>query len=339
MGTQQAILLIEDDTNFARILETQLRRSGFDVNAVRDVAAGLQCLLRRPFDLVLVDVRLPDANGLEVVPRLRAIVPATPFLLITAYEEENLRARAIAAGAADVLYKPFDMDFLVEAVRARISESRREPEPATALPWLAVTPGQVVILQSLGVREPREQTARVERTNCDAFQVEADRAIVVDARKPVMVSIYGGDALYQFQTHVLEAGVAGTALVLTQPKVIHRRQRRRHPRIALNLPVSLQSMTPSEEKVEGMIRDVSLGGMALVAPSYLPPGTPALLHWALPTPFRGEVKARGTVLRVEVISDLQQLGIYRLALRFTRFLSGSRSLLQDCIASCGKRIK
>src|SRR2546423_13067216 len=112
MRSHEAILGVDDEPNFCRILEAKLRRSSFSVSVATTLAAGLRCLLEQCFALILLDVRLPDADGIEALPQLEAIARQTPVVVMTAYEEEGLRRLAIDAGAAEVIYKPFDLDHL-----------------------------------------------------------------------------------------------------------------------------------------------------------------------------------------------------------------------------------
>lgn len=112
------IAIIDDEPNIRMILQRGLERTGFRVRTASSAVAGLQVLLEDPADLLVLDVRLPDADGIECLPRLQEAANGAPVLVITAYEEEGLKARALSAGAAEVLFKPFDLDMFVQtAVR------------------------------------------------------------------------------------------------------------------------------------------------------------------------------------------------------------------------------
>ena len=130
MAAQRVVLIVEDDPNFSRILEAKLHKNAYGVVIAPNASAALSSLLQRRFDLVLLDGRLPDADGLVALPLLRSAAPLTPFLFMTAYEEEYPRARALAAGASELLYKPFDLDRLMAEVARLI---------ATPLPVAAET--------------------------------------------------------------------------------------------------------------------------------------------------------------------------------------------------------
>jgi CheY-like chemotaxis protein len=160
MAAQRVVLIIEDDRNFSRILEAKLLKNSYSVLLSSDAVSGLTYLLERRVDVVLIDGRLPDADGLAALPLLRAAAPRTPFLFMTAYEEEYPRGRALSAGAREVLYKPFDLDSLTSAVArmtapAEISLSSRTPSPMAE----AASPATYSNANAIAVIE--EQTGRL----------------------------------------------------------------------------------------------------------------------------------------------------------------------------------
>lgn len=113
-----AVLVVDDDNNLRRILEAKLQRGPFKVSTVSDLASAISALEDRTFAVVVLDDRLPDGSGLDVLPKLRGIAPSSAFVLITAYEENAMRQRAADAGAKEVLFKPFDLDMLEAVVRS-----------------------------------------------------------------------------------------------------------------------------------------------------------------------------------------------------------------------------
>src|SRR5689334_12404100 len=122
MTLPQSVLVLDDEPNFCRILEAKLTKASFDVVTASDGPTAFRHLLARRFDLILLDLRLADANGLDLLPRIRAIAPATPVLVMTAYEVEGLRDRVLRMGAVDVLYKPFDLNVLAATVQRVIAD-------------------------------------------------------------------------------------------------------------------------------------------------------------------------------------------------------------------------
>ena len=119
------ILLAEDDDDMRRLLAGSLRRIGCEVMEARN-GADLLCLIssrmlgpheKCPIDLVITDVRMPFATGLEVLAALRERICSTPVILITAFGDEVTHAEARRLGAVAVFDKPFQIDDLHTAVR------------------------------------------------------------------------------------------------------------------------------------------------------------------------------------------------------------------------------
>lgn len=311
-----AVLVIDDEPNFSHIISTKLRRAGFAVETVRDAAGALQSLLQQSSDLVLLDLRLPDADALDALPRLRAAAGNVPFLLMTAYEEEPLRARALLAGAEEVLFKPFDLDHLVQTVRRYVTLGHR---------FGTIHMGQAVVLQLEGTGERRETAARVTYRNGDRFAVDPERSVRPDIGDTATVQVGGEDGLYHFRTRVLAADETGS-VVLAQPATIHRRQRRRYVRAPLVTEVRVRVERETEGDVaaapdvfSAMARDVGEGGMALVALRPVPEGAPVTLAWSFPNedpPIT--VAARGTVVRSETADGAGDEPVCRAAVRFQK---------------------
>jgi sigma-B regulation protein RsbU (phosphoserine phosphatase) len=126
------ILVVEDDKDCRELMRTFLERAGATVRGVDSVAAAMDCVYRSfDPDVVLTDYSMPVANGLELIrqfrkaPSSRAI--AVPILVISGHSEENWRARSLAAGAADLLTKPFDPVVLITRIAAAVAPGRSGP--------------------------------------------------------------------------------------------------------------------------------------------------------------------------------------------------------------------
>jgi DNA-binding NtrC family response regulator len=113
------ILVAEDDDLTLDLLSTVLRREGHEVVTANDGQQAMDLANAGSFDLVLSDIQMPRASGLEVMQWLREKSPDTPVVLITAYAEPGAAMDAIAGGAADYLAKPVD----VVALRATVARS------------------------------------------------------------------------------------------------------------------------------------------------------------------------------------------------------------------------
>ncbi|KQV91639.1 response regulator transcription factor [Rhizobacter sp. Root1221] len=118
------VLVVEDDEGIADGLRANLRQQGAAVDVAGNVAAAWAALRAESFDLVLLDLGLPDADGSELLRRLRASPPAgvpdpaTPVLIMTARDEVASRIAGLDMGADDYVIKPFDAGELAARIRA-----------------------------------------------------------------------------------------------------------------------------------------------------------------------------------------------------------------------------
>src|SRR5881275_3022197 len=125
---QGCVLIIDDEAEIRESLQTLLEFEGYEVEAAANGAQGLSKLGDRPFDLVLLDLALPDRNGLELLPEIRAIDPQISVIMITAYGTVEDAVRAMQSGAANFLQKPWDNEKLLADVRAAVGRRRAEEE-------------------------------------------------------------------------------------------------------------------------------------------------------------------------------------------------------------------
>jgi two-component system phosphate regulon response regulator OmpR len=112
------ILMIEDDERLASMVSEDLGRSGLDVSVAGMGSEGLVRLAREPFDLVLLDLMLPDTDGLDVCRRIRASGSTVPVIMLTAKGDPTDRVVGLELGADDYLGKPFDPRELLARIRA-----------------------------------------------------------------------------------------------------------------------------------------------------------------------------------------------------------------------------
>jgi len=118
------ILMVEDEEGLVLTLTDLLRSEGYEVESTPSGEQGFQMASTTPFDLVLLDVMLPDRNGFDVCRSLRELGCETPILMLTARTQVVDRVLGLRLGADDYLTKPFDpMELLarVEALRRRVS--------------------------------------------------------------------------------------------------------------------------------------------------------------------------------------------------------------------------
>lgn len=116
------ILLVEDDLPLAQALQQSLRHEGFVINHVETGKDALTALAVPEHDMVILDLGLPDMDGLQVVKKLRAKKQTTPIIILTARDTIEQRVQGLDFGADDYLIKPFDISELL--ARLRVIERR-----------------------------------------------------------------------------------------------------------------------------------------------------------------------------------------------------------------------
>jgi len=119
------ILLVEDDRRIRIEVMEAMRAASFDVETAVSVK-GAREMLEREFDLVLLDLGLPDGDGLDVCREIRGGGRGVPILILTARDEPTHRVRGLEVGADDYVVKPFHMPELVARVRGLLRRSGRQ---------------------------------------------------------------------------------------------------------------------------------------------------------------------------------------------------------------------
>lgn len=119
------ILVVEDDDTIRRLLKVSLRTEGYRVSEASTGAAALALVEANAPSLVLLDLGLPDRDGMDVLARVRSL-GGTPVIVVTARSQDELKVRALDAGADDYVVKPFSMAELFARVRVALRHRERE---------------------------------------------------------------------------------------------------------------------------------------------------------------------------------------------------------------------
>ncbi len=130
----QHLLMIEDDARLAKMVGEYLGQSGFELNHAGDGQSGLLALQANPPDLVILDLMLPDMDGLEVCRRIRSLPGALaqiPLLMLTAKGDPMDRIIGLEIGADDYLPKPFEPRELLARIRAVLRRRGEGPSPVS----------------------------------------------------------------------------------------------------------------------------------------------------------------------------------------------------------------
>lgn len=127
-GTLGRLLLVDDDERFLQRLSRAMDRRGFSVTPVSTVADGCEVARRDTLDCAVVDLRLEDGNGLEVVQALQETQPGCRIVVLTGYGNIATAVAAVKAGAVDYLSKPADADQIAAALLAEEGDLPPPPD-------------------------------------------------------------------------------------------------------------------------------------------------------------------------------------------------------------------
>lgn len=128
LGADRTLLLVDDDEPFLRRLERAMDKRGFQVEAASSVAAGIAIATERPTAYAVIDLRLEDGNGLDVVETLREKRPDARIVVLTGYGAIATAVAAVKIGATDYLSKPADANDITNALLAKGDELPPPPE-------------------------------------------------------------------------------------------------------------------------------------------------------------------------------------------------------------------
>jgi DNA-binding response OmpR family regulator len=132
------VLVIEDDAMVAGVVARSLEQGDYTVDVSENAADGTERALREPYDAILLDLQLPDRDGLEVVRAVRAADRNTPILIMTGRGDDEHVVRGLDAGADDYIFKPVSPEVLKARVRAAIRRGGSGPPDQLTLGDLTV---------------------------------------------------------------------------------------------------------------------------------------------------------------------------------------------------------
>ena len=171
MGSK--ILIIEDEEKIARFIELELGYEGYTTTKASDGRTGLELALTGEFDLVLLDVMLPQLSGMEVLRRIRR-APSLPVIMLTARDSVMDKVSGLDSGASDYIAKPFAIEELLARIRNALRRS---------------VPDDSTILSASGLQlDPSRRTVTVQGKFIDLTKREFDLLHFLLKNKGVVIS-------------------------------------------------------------------------------------------------------------------------------------------------------
>lgn len=189
MPTPQNVLVVEDEEHLAHMLELELTHQGYRVGKAATGPEGLSMALAGPWDAVILDLMLPELDGLSVCRRIRER-SAVPIIILTAKGEVEDRVSGLDAGADDYLPKPFHPEELLARIRAVLRRRARGDRPEEELQV-----GDLVL--NLNTREVRRagQLVHLTRNEFELLRFLMDNSPWVMTREMILERVWGYDYL------------------------------------------------------------------------------------------------------------------------------------------------
>lgn len=165
------ILVVDDDPVVRRVLSDTLGRAGYTVVLAGTAAEALRLATDEEPALAILDLVLPDSDGIELLGQLRASWPALPAIIVTAYVEPRSIVEAMRRGAVDYLGKPIDPDVLLSTCRAALARRPAVAAPSDKAPEVAIVGG------SADIARVRETLGRLARTRVAGVLITGERGV------------------------------------------------------------------------------------------------------------------------------------------------------------------
>ncbi len=194
------ILLVEDDRELSVGLSSRLNAEGYVVDCVGNLKDAIEAVIMNSYRAVLLDRRLPDGDGIALLPVLATRIPVPPVLILSALDDITDRIAGIEAGADDYLVKPFAFEELKARLLIRI---RRAPDKPT-LPPIRV--GRIVYNLSTRDLQIDKEDIQLSRREIAVLDTLVRRAGRVVLREDIVANVYGIDD--DISSNALEAHVS-----------------------------------------------------------------------------------------------------------------------------------
>jgi DNA-binding response OmpR family regulator len=211
----KSILVIEDDLDIQRLTATILQGAGFQVQATHSGLDGLRLLQGRTFDLVLLDLGLPDIDGGDVCRQIRA-VSSVPIIMVTARGDDTDKVIGLEIGADDYVTKPFHKHELVARVRALLRRAEQWSKPVQPQNVSRLKVGSITV----GIGEHRvwvnEEEVQLTHTEYDLLVMLMQNAGLVVSRDALLEKIWGINAI-DVDTRTVDNHIARLRKKLSTP--------------------------------------------------------------------------------------------------------------------------
>jgi len=118
------LLLVDDEEAYVNVLANRMAKRSIEVTKALSGTEGIQALRKEDFDAAVLDLKMEDMDGIEVLKVFKKMVPAMPVIMLTGHGSEQAAREGIALGASDYLTKPCDLEELIEKIKGAMRAER-----------------------------------------------------------------------------------------------------------------------------------------------------------------------------------------------------------------------
>jgi DNA-binding NtrC family response regulator len=123
-GDRIKLLLVDDEEGYVNVLSNRMVKRNIDVTKALSGTAGIQALRKGDFDAAVVDLKMEDMDGIEVLKVFKKMVPSMPVIMLTGHGSEQAAREGMESGAFDYLIKPCDLEELIKKIREAVKAGR-----------------------------------------------------------------------------------------------------------------------------------------------------------------------------------------------------------------------
>lgn len=187
---KQQILLVEDEEHLHQALKLNLELEGYEVSSAMDGKLALEMLQNAAFDLVILDIMLPNVDGFTIIEKLRLNNNHTPILVLSAKNSSFNRVQGLKLGADDYLNKPFNLEELLLRVAKHIHKST--PSTAGQDPSLLFEfNGHLINFESLEVQLANGKQFQLTKTESLLLRLLIENKNAVVSREKILQTVWG----------------------------------------------------------------------------------------------------------------------------------------------------
>jgi len=182
MSINAHILVIDDEASLRQTTTRILQRAGYQVTSAANAGEGLAFISEHLFDLVYLDIRMPDMNGLELLKKIHAQQPDLPVILFTAQPDLNSAVEALRSGAADYLLKPLKPQTVIDRTQSILEAKAKEKHKREIQRQIEVLQAELILLENPEDSNNDSQTNQIQ-VNTDRYVRQGGLTLDLYARR------------------------------------------------------------------------------------------------------------------------------------------------------------